>query len=181
MQIAEIEALAVAFDDPSDGAAMKSRELILAMLADTPEPFSRRQFSPGHITCTGLVMGPTGRVLLVDHARLKRWLLPGGHVEADDASAAEATRREVLEETSAELDPAATPVLAGMDVHAIPPKKCEPFHQHHDLICAFAAVSERAVRSEESRAVAWCSETEFDQYGVPSNVRLAYARMRKRL
>ena len=66
------------FDDPSDPAALKSRELTLGLLLHTPFPFSRHQFAPGHITATGLVIAPDGeRLLLVHHKRLNRWLLPG--------------------------------------------------------------------------------------------------------
>lgn len=180
MEAGAIQALVAEFDAPDDGAAMKSRELILGMLADTPEPLSRNQFTPGHITCTGLVLGPSlDRLLLVDHARLRRWLLPGGHVEPEDPSLEDAARREVLEETAAELDPDFAPVLAGLDVHGIPPKRGEPYHLHHDVVFTFRAVSERAIRSEESRAVAWCSAAEFDRFGVPPNVRMAFARMRR--
>src|SRR5438309_7839913 len=78
----------------------KSRELILMLLASTADPFSRHQFHSGHITCTGLVLAPDGeRLLLVHHRRLDRWLLPGGHVEAEDAEIWDAARREVVEET----------------------------------------------------------------------------------
>ena len=55
------------------------------LLECSPEPFSRDQFVPGHITCTGLVIAPDrDGILLIHHRRLDRWLLPGGHVEAAD-------------------------------------------------------------------------------------------------
>jgi 8-oxo-dGTP pyrophosphatase MutT (NUDIX family) len=179
MDLGAIERMLAAFLDETDGAGMKSRELILGLLAHTPDPLSRHQFAPGHITCTGLVLGPSlDRILLVDHARLKRWLLPGGHVEPGDASPAESARREVIEETGVELDSAHEPFLAGLDVHGIPPRKGEPFHLHHDLVFGFRARSESVVCSQESRAVAWCAESEFHHCGVPNNVRLAWARVR---
>jgi 8-oxo-dGTP pyrophosphatase MutT (NUDIX family) len=172
---ATVASLARQFDDSTDGAMAKSRELILMLLEHTAAPFSRDQFTPGHITCTGLVLSPCGgRVLLIHHGRLDRWLLPGGHVEPTDAAIADAARREVIEETGAQLEPGAT--LIGMDVHGIPPKKNEPYHQHHDLIFRFRAVSEAVEVSHESRAIAWCAPTEFDRYDVPSNVRRCWAR-----
>src|SRR5262245_33176525 len=120
---AAIAALVREFHDPRDGAVEKSRELILMLLEYSAAPFSRDQFAPGHITCTGLVAGPCGgRLLLIHHDRLDRWLLPGGHVEAEDASVQDAARREVIEETGVDLD-SARPVLIGMDVHGIPPKR----------------------------------------------------------
>jgi 8-oxo-dGTP pyrophosphatase MutT (NUDIX family) len=178
MDVARIEQLVAGFTDGADGAALKSQELILDLLRHTPAPLSRAQFAPGHITCTGLVLSPAlDRILLVHHRRLQRWLLPGGHVEADDPDPSRAAQREVLEETGAELDPAFEPQLAGLDVHGIPPGRGEPFHQHHDLVFLFRATSDVAVSSPESRAVAWCSAEEFDRYAVPSNVRLAFARI----
>jgi 8-oxo-dGTP pyrophosphatase MutT (NUDIX family) len=173
-----VASLAAGFDDPADGSALKSRELVLDLLRLTPEPFSRRQFVPGHITATGLVFAPEGiRILLVHHRRLDRWLLPGGHVETEDASVADAARREVIEETGALLSPIADG-LAGIDVHGIPLKGDEPFHLHHDLLFAFRALDDEIRVSPESRAVEWCGPDEFDRYDLPGNVRRAYFRLR---
>jgi len=169
--------LAATFDDPADGQAMKSIELILMLLEKSAAPFSREQFTPGHITCSGLVLAPDGeRLLVVHHRRLGRWLLPGGHVEDEDESVAEAARREVIEETGAGL--AREVVLAGADVHGIPGKGREPYHLHHDLLFAFRAVEEELRASEESHAVTWCAPGEFERYGIPGNVRRAYRRLR---
>src|ERR1700694_1010927 len=84
----------------------KTRELILALLEHTAAPFSRGQFHPGHITCTALVLHPDGqRVLLVHHHRLRRWLLPGGHVEESDSTLLDTARREAVEETAVRIAP----------------------------------------------------------------------------
>ncbi len=175
MDLGGIQQAVEAFHTNGDGALLKSRELILSMLSNTTHPLSRYQYMPGHITCTGLVLGPSGnRILLVHHARLERWLLPGGHVEDDDAGLADAARREVREETGAKLDSMEPPLLIGLDVHAIPPKRDEPYHLHHDFVFLFRAVSDEAVCSPESRAVEWCQPADFDRYDVPRNIRLAY-------
>ena len=165
------------FQDPADGEACKSRELTLLLIEQTPEPFSRHQFTPGHVTASGMVLAPGGgQILLVHHRRLDRWLLPGGHVEPEDAAIAESARREVVEETGAVLDCAITPRLLGIDVHGIPPKGKEPYHLHHDALFGFHATSDRCMVSEESRAVLWCSPAEFDNYDIPLNIRRAYRR-----
>jgi len=179
MNPASVAIVARSFQDSADGQALKSRELILWLLECSPAPFSRFHFSPGHITCTGLVLGPDGdRLLVVHHRRLERWLLPGGHVEPEDAEIWDAARREVVEETGAALLPDTAPRLAGLDVHGIPPKGREPYHLHHDLLFAFRAARTEIRRSPESKDVAWFGPAEFERYGLPDNVRRAYWRIR---
>src|SRR5580698_9617304 len=180
MYAANVASLIQTFDDPSDGSAIKSLELILLLLECSPDPFSRAQFTPGHITCTGLVLAADGeRMLMVHHRRLNRWLLPGGHVEPEDAEIWDAAHREVVEETGADLVPSAMPVLASLDVHGIPAGKGEPYHLHHDMVFHFRANGDETRLSPESRAIAWCIPPDFDRYAVPDNVRRAYARVRK--
>jgi 8-oxo-dGTP pyrophosphatase MutT (NUDIX family) len=171
-----VSALVRGFEDGADGAALKSRELVLLLLAETPAPFSRRQYTPGHITCSGLVVSPDGgRLLLVHHRRLDRWLLPGGHVEPEDAAIDDAGRREVVEETGAVLA-AGRSQLIGIDVHGIPARRNEPYHLHHDLLFFFRAEEDVCRVSEESRDVLWCTPAEFDRYDLPANIRRAWAR-----
>jgi len=166
------------FHDSSDGEALKSRDLILTLLECSPAPFSRSHFTPGHITCTGLVLAPDQeRLLLVHHRRLDRWLLPGGHVEPEDAEIWDAATREVTEETGVIPLVDSRPRLAGLDVHGIPSNGREPYHLHHDLIFHFCAASEEFRVSRESRAIAWCRPAEFDRYAVPASVRRAYVRV----
>ncbi|MEP6535219.1 MAG: NUDIX domain-containing protein [Bryobacteraceae bacterium] len=176
IQAREVANLLRTFDPGIDGEIETSRELILALLAYSPDPFSRDVYAPGHITCTGAVLAPDRKaVLLVHHKRLDRWLLPGGHVERQDATIGGVARRDVLEETGAALSDIA-PRLVGMDVHPIPPGKREPLHLHHDLIFAFQAQSKQFQVSEESRAVAWCSVEEFGRYDLPGSIRRSVLR-----
>src|SRR4029077_20778721 len=99
------------------------------------------------------VLAPDGeRVLLVHHRRLGRWLLPGGHIEPEDATLWEAARREWTKETPVPLLADGTPPLAGVDVHGIPAKGREPYHLHHDLLFPFRASAAQYRTSEESHA-----------------------------
>jgi 8-oxo-dGTP pyrophosphatase MutT (NUDIX family) len=172
----DVVQLVTEFDPGHAGDAAKSRELTLALLAYSREPFSRDTLFPGHITCTGVVLSPQKkRVLLVHHRRLDRWLLPGGHVEPEDKQLHDASRREVLEETGAQLVDMPPP-LVGIDVHPIPPNDREPLHLHHNLIFAFRARTKECVCSEESREVTWCKLQEFDRYDLPDSIRRAVRR-----
>ncbi len=168
---AEALALVRGFSPAPEDA--KSQELILALLERTREPFSRRQFHPGHITCTALVLHPEGgRILLMYHHRHHAWLLPGGHVEESDLLLADAARREAIEETAVQIG-GAPAELAGMDVHAIPEHKDEPYHLHHDLVFALRADSDGFTCTDEAPQVVWCAPDEFDRYAVKPNIRRA--------
>ncbi|HUI79117.1 MAG TPA: NUDIX domain-containing protein [Bryobacteraceae bacterium] len=176
----KVAALIRCFSDLADGQTLKSCELAAMLLECSPEPFSRRQYTPGHITCTGLVLAPDGlRMLLVHHARLGRWLAPGGHIEPEDAEIWDGARREVIEETGVELASDGIPRFAGADVHGIPAEGSEPYHLHHDLLFAFHAVSDRFRLSHESLDIAWCAPADFERYQVPANLLRAYARVRE--
>jgi 8-oxo-dGTP pyrophosphatase MutT (NUDIX family) len=120
---------------------------------------SRRTFT-GHVTCSAIVVGPTGLVLHIRHNALKRWLPPGGHLEAEDINLIAAVLREVTEETGI---PAAalhlvdeTPI--DIDVHPIPanPAKGEPDHRHFDLCYAFTTTVEHVtLQADEVHDFTW--------------------------
>ena len=97
---------------PSHERAVRSRRLTLELLRDSPAPFDRSRYDPGHITASGLVLSPTGeRVLLVFHNRLQLWLQPGGHVEPCDNDVLTTAVREVQEETGISVLTGVTPPI----------------------------------------------------------------------
>jgi 8-oxo-dGTP pyrophosphatase MutT (NUDIX family) len=166
-----------AFKPGPDGLASKSRELVLQLLKHTGAPFSGDQFMPGHITCTALVRHPSdSRVLFMHHHRLRRWLLPGGHVEDSDLSLADAAAREAREETLVRIDETCKPQLAGIDVHGIPPKRTKPFHLHHDLIWCFQAASADIAVTDEAPAVQWAGEADWERLEIADSIRNAIRR-----
>jgi 8-oxo-dGTP pyrophosphatase MutT (NUDIX family) len=156
-----VESLNVA----ADSLAAKSQLLTLQMLRETPEPFSRHQFTPGHVTCTTAVLSPDRTAAaLIWHQKLQRWLLPGGHAELSDGSVQAAAAREVFEETGATAGRDFS--LVSIDVHGIPARKTEPFHLHHDLLFSAVAESWQLRVSEETPQVIWVPVTEVANRGV---------------
>lgn len=140
---------------------------IRAFLRSHPEDAHLRSQLLGHLTGSAFVVDARReKVLLLHHARLNRWLQPGGHGEGETVPLAIALR-EVEEETglsaadlrTLEGKQASEAVLFDVDIHGIPARQkppLEPAHEHLDLRFAFVAREGAAPRiSEESRALAW--------------------------
>jgi 8-oxo-dGTP pyrophosphatase MutT (NUDIX family) len=114
-----------------------------------PDPFDR-SIREGHFTGSGLVMSEDGTmVLLLHHAKLRRWLQPGGHGEPGETQGEEVAAREVAEETG--LEPrlhSVAPRPFDVDIHAIPARKLDPEHEHLDLRYLFVADPTLPLREE---------------------------------
>ncbi|MGV9311106.1 NUDIX hydrolase [Streptomyces sp. NPDC003691] len=132
---------------------------VFELLAAEADLTSRKEFR-GHATAGAVLVGADGRVLQVHHLATGKWLLPGGHLEAEDTTLVAAALRELAEETGVPAD-AVTPVGDGplhIDVHPIDANdaKGEPDHQHIDfrfLFTTTAGIGE--LQSEEVADAAW--------------------------
>ena len=127
--------------------------------ATLAEPFSRHQ-AGAHFTGSAVVVTPDGaRTCLVHHAKLKRWLQPGGHADvADSGEMSRTALREAAEETGCRvvLHPRA-PRPLDVDVHAIPARGDEPGHLHLDVRFLFVAEDPEALAHDpaESFGARW--------------------------
>ena len=122
---------------------------MIGFVRSHPDPFDR-DIPEGHFTGSGLVMSGDGKaVLLLHHAKLQRWLQPGGHGEPGETTGENVASREVEEETglAPRLHPAA-PRPFDIDIHKIPARKSDPEHEHLDLRYLFVADPEEPLRME---------------------------------
>lgn len=88
----------------------------------------------GHITASAWIVDPRARAtLLIFHKKLKLWLQPGGHIEADDTSLLISAIREAREETGIQDIEVLSPSIFDVDVHWIPARKEVPGHWHYDV------------------------------------------------
>lgn len=124
-------------------------------LADPADLFARESMS-GHVTGSAFVVDPArDTILLVHHARLNRWLQPGGHVDPGE-SPRDGAARETWEETGLQRftpsDWARDPSLPlDIDPHMIPasPARGERAHYHFDFRYLFVADSSQKLSAQE--------------------------------
>lgn len=125
-----------------------------AELLKHPRAFHRDHL-PGHMTGSAWIVDASKQyALLVHHAKLQRWLQPGGHADGDENIIAVA-RKEAVEETGLKNLTLLNP-LFDIDIHPIPERKDFPRHDHYDIRCLFMAdKNDTIIISEESHAVQW--------------------------
>jgi 8-oxo-dGTP pyrophosphatase MutT (NUDIX family) len=114
------------------------------------------------------------RILLHWHAKLGRWLPPGGHIEPDELPD-EAALREVMEETGVEAELISTP-LNPVDLPGQPRQLARPLgiqladigpdHQHIDLVYLARGLTEG-----DLHAGAWLSRDQLDALELTEEVR----------
>lgn len=146
---------------------------IRQLVENAPDCFERT-CRPGHVTGSAWVLSHDfQRCLLVHHAKLNRWLQPGGHADGETAIH-EVALREVREETGlAKIElPTTDGVLVplDLDVHLIPAritadgKLSEDAHEHHDVrFLVFANPDQPTSVSEESHDLGWFTHEEVLQ------------------
>ena len=115
-----------------------------------------RSCVPGHLTGSAFVVDSSGgKVLLVHHRKLGKWLQPGGHADGD-SDLQRVAAREVSEETGLS---GLRPLLNGvfdLDIHTIPARPGEPEHLHYDVRFLFDADAGMPLLvSHESHSLCW--------------------------
>lgn len=148
-------------------AAMVSRLRAFLDSATDETPFARDlagiQPEWGHVTGSAWIINAAAtRTVLVHHAKLGKWVQPGGHCDGQ-SDVLEVALREAREETGLDVAPIQT-ALFDVDVHRIPEYWNTPEHFHYDVrFLLLADDASTPVVSHESRAVRWVSLDEAAQ------------------
>lgn len=163
---------------PPSPAQAALRDAFLAHLRAHPDG-TWRSCAPAHVTASAAIIDPAAeRILLVLHRKVGRWLQPGGHCEAGDATLAEAALREATEESGI-AGLRVVPAILQVDRHPAP---CQPgvVDEHLDVRYLVLAPPEAVpLVSDESDDVRWFDWDELP-VGIEPTIQelLAFARMR---
>jgi len=126
-------------------------------LLEHPRAFYRDHL-PGHITASAWIVDKDREfVLLTHHAKLNRWLQPGGHADGQEDVLAVA-QREAYEETGLTSLHLVRSDIFDLDIHVIPARGDFPEHFHYDVRFLFHASKDESITvTAESHDVAWIS------------------------
>lgn len=115
-----------------------------------------RDHLPGHITGSAWIVNKEQtKALLVQHAKLKRWLQPGGHADGE-RDALNVARREAEEETGLRKLKLLREDIFDLDIHLIPDRSDFPQHWHYDVRFLFEVdEKDELLISDESTGLKW--------------------------
>jgi 8-oxo-dGTP pyrophosphatase MutT (NUDIX family) len=149
---------------PADDGQARIRDEMLEFASVHPDALHRSCVA-GHFTGSALVLDPdSGRVLVLVHTKLRKWLQPGGHTDGE-ANLAATALREATEETGIEGLVVVAPA-ADLDIHEVRPPK-EPPHLHLDVrYLVMAPSGARAVGNHESEALRWVAPGDLVALGA---------------
>ncbi|MEO8470606.1 MAG: NUDIX hydrolase [Chryseolinea sp.] len=127
-----------------------------------PDAYQRYHL-PGHLTGSALIVDKSREyILLTHHAKLNKWLQPGGHADGD-VNIMRVALREVVEETGITDPKVIYQGLFDIDVHRIPGKKDFPQHDHYDVRFLIEADKTLPLTiTEESHDLAWKAVSEVE-------------------
>ncbi|AWV98414.1 NUDIX hydrolase [Arcticibacterium luteifluviistationis] len=140
----------VAFNEKEEAM----REKLLAFVKEYENCFDRSLLI-GHVTASCWVVNKSRtKVLLIHHAKLNKWLQPGGHCDGDE-NTYQVAEKELLEETGLVALKKDTTIF-DVDVHTIPERKSVPEHKHYDIRYLFE-VDENAplIKNHETLGMKW--------------------------
>ncbi|MBY0529419.1 MAG: NUDIX hydrolase [Rhabdochlamydiaceae bacterium] len=161
---------------PSCNEQSLAKEQILSFVNTHPNCFER-SLAVGHVTASAwLLSRDLTQVLLMHHAKLDRWLQPGGHCDGNPDVLAVAIKEAQEESGIKEIVPVMDDIF-DIDIHVIPPIKQEKEHLHYDIRFLLRVASdEKIVKNSESKALKWFGKNPLE---LPTN-ELSVVRMHQK-
>ncbi len=141
---------------------------MMQFLVENPLAYHRENMA-GHITASAWIADNSfDKILMLHHAKLNKWLQPGGHADGKE-NLIDVVKSEVLEETGLTLQH--EPTLFDIDIHIIPERGQVPEHLHYDVRFLVLVPKDSAIlRNEESNALAWFPVAEVSGLNAESSI-----------
>ncbi|MFQ3232024.1 MAG: 8-oxo-dGTP pyrophosphatase MutT (NUDIX family) [Reinekea sp.] len=147
---------------PSDALEAEAHAFIRNFVTQQPRYWARDTLE-GHLTASAWITNKDqSKAVLLHHKKLDIWVQPGGHVDDEDKTLAQASMREAMEETGLTDLAFHQYGIFDLDVHAIPERKNEPKHWHLDVRFWLVANNETLNINEESNDLKWLSREEIE-------------------
>lgn len=126
---------------------------------------AERDCFPAHLTGSAWVVNGSGdKALLLHHAKLQKWLQPGGHADGDFDLLGVALREASEESGLASLRSFSLEVF-DVDIHPIPARGSTPDHFHYDVrFVLMADEREELKESDESRGLQWVPLDDLERF-----------------
>lgn len=139
-------------------------------LLSNPDCYLRTHL-PGHLTGSGWITDAShNHVLLVHHAKLNKWMQPGGHADGEENILSVALK-EAEEETGIKKLKVYKRIPFDLDIHIIPARNDFPEHLHYDIRFLLEAnMQDEVIISEESHDVKWVALKELERYTTSRSV-----------
>jgi len=129
-----------------------------------------RMHLPGHITGSAWIVNhDRSKALLVHHAKLNRWVQPGGHADGDE-NILRVALREAEEETGLKNFKVDKNIF-DIDIHLIPARKDFTEHFHYDIRFLIEGdENEKIIVSDESHDVKWILINDLEKFTTERSV-----------
>lgn len=146
---------------PSSSAELYDKQKMLELIERVPDCFERT-CRLGHFTASAFLLNKAmTHACLLHHAKLKKWLQPGGHADGDSDLLSVAIK-EAQEETGIqEIKPIMTQIF-DIDIHLIPDSAKEAAHYHFDVRFLLHAYGDDTfIKNHESLGLCWVPKHDY--------------------
>ena len=142
---------------PEYAAEKEFRASFISFIKGNIDCFER-SLQIGHITGSAWIVNKDrDKALLTHHAKLNRWLQPGGHADGD-SRIDQVSMKEAREETGLSSLRLLSDNIFDIDIHSIPARNHEPEHLHYDIRFIFEADEHESLTvTSESKDLQWVS------------------------
>jgi len=132
---------------------------MIELLSARDDCFERTCF-PAHFTGSSWLVSRDGtKALVMHHAKIDKWVQPGGHADGNGDLLAVAVREAQEESGIRHIEPISDEIF-DIDIHEFPQKGSEPEHFHYDVRFLLQVTSDEVVvQNGESKELRWVGKS----------------------